>query len=350
MLYYKELMIKLNEKREAKYGNNEKGVYHEILTGHYLLGKKRHLSDPKGRPGETSKEAHDRLEALARKHGGQKAIDDAHKKARAAADDIHKQLKATGHTIKDVHWTSKDGDVKRVTGVGGKQKDDASDIYITTHHKDHGKQFHGVSLKASDRSLNVPASSLGQKSSGRKTVNLGRDHKDSILKKHPELKGKNKEARKDWAEANPEKHNEIKKMNQAALNRVAKMHSRELNAKLRLAKNGKEKHMNDLIGHIRDVIAAKKTPGEIAGKSRFIKHTTYQSKKGEVKHHTSLPGEDHEHIFNSIKKNPHHLSITYTKGGTINFHHKGKRFASQSHKFDTQSDPLSTLKTAGRLA
>lgn len=340
----------MNPLNEA-YGNNEKGVYHEILTGHYLLGGKRHLTDPKGRPGETSIKAHKRLEDLARRHGGDKAVNDAHAKAKAAANDIHKQLKATGHEIKDVHWTSKPGDVKRVTGVGGSQKDDASDIYITTHHKDHGKQFHGVSLKASDRTLKVPASSLGQKSSGRKTVNLGKSHKDRIMNRHPELRGKNKEARKAWAEKNPEHHEEIKKMNQSALNRVAKMHSRELNAKLRLAQrpDGK-KHMDHLIGHIRDVMAAKKTPGEIAGKSTFFKHTTYQSKSGEVKHHTAIPGKDHEHIFDDIKKNPKNLSILYTQGGTINFHHKGKRFASQSHKFDTQSDPLSTLKTAGRLA
>lgn len=344
--------ISLDERVKSgdNYGNNEKGVFHELLTGHYLLDKKRHLSDPKGRPGETSKQAHDRLHALAMKHGGRRAIDDAHTKAKAAAADIKKQLK--GHKIKDVHWTSKTGDVERVTGTKATQKQDASDIYVTTHHPQHGKQFYGVSLKASDKTLKVPASSLGQQSSGRKTVNLGRGHRDSILNKYPALRDiRNKEARKDWAEKNPKAHADIRTMNQGALNNVAKMHTRELKARHRLAQRaGGEKHMDILINHIRDVMAAKKTPGELAGTSNFFKHTTYQTKGGDVKHHTSIPGKDHEHIFDAIRKDPKSLSITYTKGGTINFHHNGKRFASQSHKFDTQSDPLSTLKTAGRLA
>jgi len=182
--------ISLDERVKSgdNYGNNEKGVFHELLTGMYLRGGKKHLTDPKGRPGETAKDAHDRLHALAMKHGGQKAVNDAHTKAKAAANDIKKQLK--GHRIKDVHWTSKPGDVERVTGTKADQKDDASDIYVTSHHPQHGKQFYGVSLKASDKTLKVPASSLGQKSSGRKTVNLGKGHKDSILKKYPALRDK----------------------------------------------------------------------------------------------------------------------------------------------------------------
>lgn len=318
------------------WGNNEKGVFHELLTGFHLNGRK-HIKDPKGRPGETAKQAHDRLHKQAMAHGGKKLVDACHAKAKAAAEDIRKQV----GKIKHVYWTSKAGDVERVTGVKvANQKDDASDIIVS----DQGGTHHGISLKVSDKTAKVPASSLGQKSSGRKTVTLSGAHKDRITSKHPELKGKNKAARKQWASENPDKHAEVKKMNQRALGDVAKKHARELNARIRLG----GKHVDHVINHLRDVMGAKKAPMQQAGHN-YIKHTTYQNKSG-IHHHTSNPGGDHEHIFNQIKANPKSLKVSATAGGTVNFYLNGKRFASQSHKFDSQSDPLSTMKTAGRIA
>ena len=318
------------------WGNNEKGVFHELLTGYYLTGRK-HIKDPKGRPGETSKQAHDRLHKQAVAHGGKKIIDAAHAKAKAAADDIRKQV----GNVKHVHWTSKSGDVERVTGVKvPNQKDDASDIIVT----DHTGKHHGISLKVSDKTAKVPASSLGQKSSGRKTVNLSGGHKAKITSLHPELKGKNAKARKQWAADNPEKHAKVKQMNQRALGNVAKKHAREMKARLRLG----GKHVDHVINHLRDVMGAKKAPMQDAGHN-YIKHTTYQNKSG-IHHHTSNPGGDHEHIFQAIKKDPKRMTVTHTSGGTLNFHLDGKKFASQSHKFDSQSDPLSTMKTAGRIS
>jgi len=318
------------------WGNNEKGVFHELLTGYYLTGMK-HIKDPKGRPGETSKQAHDRLHKQAMAHGGKKIIDAAHAKAKAAADDIRKQV----GNVKHVHWTSKSGDVERVTGVKvPNQKDDASDIIVT----DHTGKHHGISLKVSDKTAKVPASSLGQKSSGRKTVRLSGDHKAKITALHPELKGKNARARRQWAADNPEKHAQVKQMNQRALGNVAKKHAREMKARLRLG----GKHVDHVINHLRDVMGAKKAPMQDAGHN-YIKHTTYQNKSG-IHHHTSNPGGDHEHIFQAIKKDPKRLTVTHTSGGTLNFHLDGKKFASQSHKFDSQSDPLSTMKTAGRIS
>ena len=95
-------------------------------------------------------------------------------------------------------------------------------------------------------------------------------------------------------------------------------------------------------------MGAKKAPMQDAGHN-YIKHTTYQNKSG-IHHHTSNPGGDHEHIFQAIKKDPKRMTVTHTSGGTLNFHLDGKKFASQSHKFDSQSDPLSTMKTAGRIS
>lgn len=340
-------MMKFKSFISEAFGNDEKGKFHELLTGYYLHGG--HIKDPKGRPGESAKAAHARYTKLAKEHGGQKLVDDSHKKAKAAAEDIKNQLTAGGHKIKHVHWSSKDGDVERVTGVKvEKQKDDASDIIVTTH-KGGKETHHGISLKVSDRTLKVPTSSLGKQSSGRKTVPLSQKHKTNILNAHPELKGlTNKVKRKEWAKANPSAHANIRKMNQAALADTAKKHAREINARVRLGKKN-PKHIENVIGHLRDVMGAKAAPMQKAGHN-YIKHTTYQSKAGKMQTATSNPGKDYEHHFDNIRKNPHKFKAVHTSGGTVNYQYDGKTFASQAHKFDSQSDPLSPMKSAGRIS
>jgi len=320
------------------FGNNEAGVYHEILVGRHLNGGK-HMHDPKGRPGESSSDAHQKLEKAAREHGGDALVKDHHEKAKAAANHIRKQVASAGHSIKHVHWTSKSGDVERVTGVKSSQKEDPSDIMITTHK---GKHV-GVSLKVSKKTSKVPASSLGQTSGGRKAARLGTAHKKAIAAKHKGLATTtNKQARKDWAKENPKAHTEIKAANKKFLGNVAKKQSRELRARMRVG------HVDHVINHMRQVMHAKSTPMQAKGHDH-IKHTTWRSSKG-VQTKSANPGKDHEHIFNAIKKNPHKLKISHTAGGSVNFHYDGKKVVTQSHKFDSQSDPLSTLKSAGHIA
>lgn len=318
--------------------NNTKGVLHELLVGKFLNNGQpmdKHEDENKLSP----QQVHDNLKAQIHPEDYKKI----EAKAKSAAEDIRKNLTSSypDHSIHEVVWTSKPGDTKKVTGVSASQKEDSSDIYVTTKHKKTGKLLHhGISLKVSDKpSKEVPSSSLGMKSSGSQAEALFRKHQQKIKQKYPELAGKiysNSEKRKQWAQENPEKHAEIKKENYNLLKAVAESHAKELQQKI---DSGNHK---SVIDHLRDVLAAKTTPAEESGVATFQKHTTYVTAKG-AQHNTSKPGQEYEGIFND----PSNIEVK-SSGGSVHFYHKGKKFASQSQKFDSQSDPLSNLKSAGK--
>jgi hypothetical protein len=340
--------------KEGGVSNNTRGVLHELLTGKALNGGNHmtsyHLVDEKTKKKETPEEAHNRLKSQIHPK------DYAKIKAGAdsAAKDIHASIAKThpGHKITNVSHTSKPGDTEKVTGVKASQKEDSSDLYITTKHPKTGKVVHhGRSLKVSENSSkNVPSSSLGKKSSGSMADTLFKAHQKKIKAMHPELTDIKKEdhhqdlpaARKEWAEKNPEKHKQIKTENLKLLRSVSHEHGAELQHKLR---NGNHE---EVVNHIRDVLHAHTTPAEQAGKGTFSKHTTYKTAKG-TQHHESHPGHDYEHILKD------HANITVKSSGTgVHFYHTDpktgveKKFATQTHKLDSQSDPLSTLKSAGK--
>lgn len=319
--------------KEGGVSNNTKGVLHELLVGKHLNGGK-HLEKHKNEHDETPEQAHDRL----KKQIHPKDYEKIHKNAESAAKHIKAHIESThpGHSFHAVHWTSKPGDTEKVTGHKASQKEDSSDVYVTTKDKKGNVKHHGVSLKVSDKSSkNIPSSSLGMESGGSKAREHFEAHKKAILDAHPQLKGKNKDQRKEIAKADPKLHADVKKRNQELLHKVAHSHAAELQHHL---DSGNHEHV---VKHIREVLHAHKTPAEENGHS-FIKHTTYQTAKG-VQHHTSKPSEDHEHILKD------HKNITVkSSGGSVHFYHNGKKFASQAHKFDSQSDPLSSLKSAGK--
>jgi len=338
--------------KEGGVSNNTRGVLHELLTGKALNGGNHmtsyHLVDEKTKKKETPEEAHNRLKSQIHPK------DYAKIKAGAdsAAKDIHASIAKThpGHKITNVSHTSKPGDTEKVTGVKASQKQDSSDLYVTSK-KGNKEVHHGRSLKVSENSSkNVPSSSLGMKSSGAMANELLRTHQKKIKAKHPALNDVKKEAhhegvadaRKEWATKNPEAHKEIRGENLKLLRNVAHEHAAELQHKLR---NGNHE---EVVNHIRDVLHAHTTPAEQAGKATFSKHTTYKTAKG-VQHHESHPGKEYEHILSD------HKNITVKASGTgVHFHHTDpktgveKKFATQTHKFDSQSDPLSTLKSAGK--
>lgn len=335
-------LIEAKDNRDKPGGvsNNTKGVMHEILVGKYLNNNKHMthhlLVNNKTGAKETPEQAHDRLKSQVHPDDYKKI----NARAKSTAEHIKAHIEKThpGHSITGVAHTSKRGDTQAETGVKADQKQDPSDIYIATkHHKTGDVMKHGVSLKVSDQSnKNVPSSSLGRKSAGETADRLYKDHQNEIKKTHQGLVGKSKDARKDWAKANPEKHKQIKAKNLEFLRSVAHHHAAELQHHL---DSGNHKHVVD---HIRDVIAAKKTPAEQSGKATFIKHTTYTTAKGS-QHHVSHPGKDYEHILKD------HKNITVKPAGTqVHYYHNGKKFASQAHKLDSQSDPLSSLKSAGK--
>jgi hypothetical protein len=326
MLSYKQFII------ESSISNNTKGRLHELLVGYHLNGGK-HMEKHVDKKGNGAEIVHERLKSSIPHHEYEKIYN----KAKLAADDIKKKI-PKGHDIHEVHWTSQPGDIQRSTGLHSTQKEDSSDIVLHTRaHPSHKPTFTGVSLKVSEKSRKkLPSSSLGTAYSGSRAKDLHDEHKNNILNSHPELKGKNAAQRKLILSSNPEMKKAIHAKNSDLLKTVAKHHSEELQSKL----DSGNRH--EVVSHIKQLLHAHETTLEKNGHN-FIRHTTYETKKSGVQHNTETPSKDHDHIL----KDPKNITIKHSGNQTI-FYHKGKKFASQSHKFDSQSDPLSSLKSAGR--
>ena len=332
MLKFKGFLIEGNMAK-----NNASGVLHEVLVGHYLQDKK-HMAQFKGKNGQSAEEQHDQIV----KSGllSKKEIIHAHIAAESAAGHLRKHIESKGHTVSHVSWVSKPGDIHSATGVHTKQHEDASDIVIHTHKGTH----HGVSLKISKgTSKHIPVSNMGMDAGMHKEASkMAAEHKEQIKKDHPGIPTKGgKKARKDWAKANPEAHEKIKEANRKFLNASAKAHAKELNDHL---SSGNHDHVHK---HLQRVLAAHPTPMEKDGHVH-IRHVTVRKGKDGVDHQSISA---HAHLENITKdKDWHkHLEIKHS-GSSVSYHYKGKRFAVQPHKFDTQSDPLSTLKSVGNTA
>jgi hypothetical protein len=321
----KRMLAFLNEEAE-KVGSNTSGVLHELLTGYHLLGGK-HMSKHHDVDGLSPEQAHDKLKASI----SPAQYDEINNKAKAAAEHIKKTLNHHGD-VHDVAWTSKAGDIKRTTGIDSSQEEDPSDIVATTING--GKvKHHGISLKTTEKkSGNVPVSNLGMEKThgGGEILN---QHREGLKTAFPILKTlQNKELRKQWMKQNPEIESEIKKRNSQVLNNVAQ------NMSDRLSQLPKEEYVN----HIRSVIAAKPTPMQTLGHVH-MRHTAYGTGGNYSFHHTD-PATEHENILNDPE------NITHERRGTsVVFSHKGKPFARHRIKFESQSDPLASVKGSGEL-
>jgi hypothetical protein len=167
---------------------------------------------------------------------------------------------------------------------------------------------------------------------------IAQEHRDKIHSMHPELKNlpndpnevKNDAAskRKRWAKANPTHAAKIKKLNSETLHGIA--HHLENH----LTSSGPDAIVDHLRNH---VLYAKKTPMQEAGHAH-IRHTTYGD--GSTEHYD--PSQKFEHILQD-KKN---IKVE-RKGTGVVFSHNGKPFARHSLKFNSQSDPISTIKGVG---
>jgi len=118
------------EPEEGKVSSDTKGKMHELLVGYHLKGGK-HMSKHVDKEGDSPQQAHDKLKSTLHPNDYKKM----NTRAKSAANDIKKQVEQNGHKIHDVHWTSKPGDIHRSTGIHASQKEDSSDIVITTHKK-----------------------------------------------------------------------------------------------------------------------------------------------------------------------------------------------------------------------
>lgn len=277
--------------------------------------------------GDSPAEAHDKLKSSISDH----EYNMINHRAKAAAADIKKHVERHG-PIHSVQWTSKEGDIHRATGIHATQKQDASDIVVSTKNSQGKVKHHGISLKVTDKkSGHVPVSNPGMESThgGHDILNAHREH---ILQAHPHLKGKNKADRKDYMKSNAKAASDIKSRNKKVLSDIVdhvhnKLHSMPT---------------SDLANHIRHhVLHAHATPMQEHGHDH-IKHTTHGTSNFTFDH--ADPSSSHEHILNDHK----HITVE-KKGTSIIFKHKGKAFAKHRMKFESQSDPLSSVKGSGEL-
>lgn len=115
---------------KGKVSSDTKGKMHELLVGYHLLGGK-HMEKHPDKHGDSPEEAHDKLKKTVHPDDYKKMND----RAKSAANHIKKQVEANGHKIHQVHWTSQPNDLLRTTGIKASQKEDSSDIVVTTHKK-----------------------------------------------------------------------------------------------------------------------------------------------------------------------------------------------------------------------
>ena len=115
---------------EGKVSSDTKGKLHELLVGYHLLGGK-HMEKHPDKNGDTPEEAHAKLKNKVHPNDYKKI----NARAKSAASDIKKKVEVNGHKIHQVHWTSQPNDLLRTTGIKASQKEDSSDIVVTTHKK-----------------------------------------------------------------------------------------------------------------------------------------------------------------------------------------------------------------------
>lgn len=330
--FQRELLEEDKKAEEKGAGQDTKGKLHELLVGYHLQGGK-HMQKHPDKEGATPKEAHDKLKATVSKEEYHKI----NARAKSAADDLRSKVEKNGHKVSHVHWTSQPGDIHRSTGIHASQKEDASDIMIHTKHEKSGKvKYHGVSLKVSDgSSKHVPVSNPGMESThgGHKIVEK---HREEIRKKFPSLTKMSVKDRKAKVKSSSRMQSWLKKKNTETLQKLGH----------HLHKTLSKMSPDDLAHHIKThVLQSNPTPLQQAGHAH-IRHTTY-TVKGENKHHSYDPHEHFSHIFKDPKNITHHVKVEHSGGASVQFKYKGKTFASHRLKFNSQSDPFSSVKGSG---
>lgn len=286
--------------------SNDKGVFHEILTG-YHLNHGKHMS-------AEAKAKHDEIKSKVTPEEHK----NANKLAKATAEHIHNHFKGDIHSV---HWSSKPGDIHRITGTHETQQENPSDIMIRHKNKTHT----GISLKITQKKNGkVPVGNPGAKQTDNQLGVSTTHHYDSAREKlrsqFKVLKNANNKEMKAAIKANPK------------IRSAAEQHSNEAIKKIRDTWHHKMSKMTtkDLSNHIRNnLLHANHT------KTKMYKVTT-----GGHAHDSSVdishPATEHDHILNN------HKNITVEKSGnnSIVFKHKDKTFL--KHRIKPESTPIAT--------
>ena len=286
--------------------SNDKGVLHELLTGK-ALNHGQHMSPE-------AQKKHDEI----KKNITPEEYKTHEQLAHGTAEGIRKKF---GTDIASAHWSSKPGDIGRITGTHETQQENSSDIIL--RHKN-GAHI-GISLKVTQKKHgHIPVGNPGAKQTDSQLGLNSTQHYADAHKKleaaHPILAGKSKAEQKQMIKKSPE------------------MHATAL------------KHSNEAIGKIRDEWHSRLTGMKTSELSNHIRNNLLHANPTKIDMHkvtTGGSGTDHsveiEHpathhdaILND------HKNITVKKAGnnSIEFQHKGKTFL--RHRLKPESTPLVT--------
>lgn len=320
MLRFYDFLLEAKKQKEQGVGSsqNSSGVLHELLTGYYLNNKK-HMEKHEDINGLSPREAHDQLKSSMTPE----QYESVRAKAEFAANDLRKTIPGD---ISRVHWTSKPGDIKRSTGIESTQKEDPSDIMITTKDGKH----HGVSLKTSEKTEHVPIANPGIEAL-HGADHILQQHRENIRKQYPQIGSlTNAAARKLVVRADPNLESNIREENRKTLSLMSEHLSNRLSSLPH----------DELVHHIREnVLHAHPTPLQNFGHNH-IRHTVWGV--GDKMKAKSIDPNKH---YEEILKTPKHITVQ-TTGQGVTYYHKGVPFARQNIKFDSQADPMSSVKSA----
>jgi len=284
--------------------SNDKGVLHELLTGK-ALNNGEHMSPD-------AEKAHDELK-------NKVTPEEYHNHVKMAEGTANHLRKRFG-PISSVHWSSKPGDIGRITGVHESQQENPSDIIL--RHPDGGHT--GISLKVSKKkNEKVPVGNPGVGATDTALKTNAKRHyvkaKENFENEFPELKGKSDKQKKLAIKANP-------KMRERA-----------------------EHHSNDAIGKIRDEwhdSLQNMSKHELAHHLRHSLHAN-MTKIPTYKVTTGGTGEDHsievEHSatkYDHILNHPEGITIHKAGNNSIEFRHNGQKF--MRHRIKPESTPIAT--------
>ena len=314
MIRFRDFVLSyMTEEKDDKKEKQINGSLHELLTGYYLNGG-RHMEQHPNNKGESPQEAHDRI-----KKNMSPGIYAEHQ-----ADAIT-QAVGGKKNIKKVHWTSKRGDINRVTGSNQSQNEDPSDLYITHHDGTHT----GISLKAH---------AAKGKHGHFKAPGLGTIDKSLKIEGHNELID---QARKRLAKLHPKVENSKNEDEMSSMvsndEKLKNDESRERNALLpQIAKNWHEKYAampkKKLSDHLRNLIHANKTT------QNHIRVTT-SGVGNDFESNVIHPYTHYDHILNDHQN----LGVEHA-GNSVNFTHKGRKVFTLRVKPKSGAGVMGTIK------
>jgi hypothetical protein len=207
-----DILIEAKKNDSEKKEQNKEGVLHEVLVHKHLVEKHGAVAREFDDGRENAEDAHKRIatDLYGKNYEKNPEYKDASKKAEGAADEIKNE---EGNRWKkgktQVAWTSKHGDVQKLTGTPATQKGDSSDLYIHHPHLSGDDKFGGYSLKKTDKKNEDPPVSNGGRADVDKTLGTSTDEhvnsaKEKMFKQFPHLRGKSTEDIKAEVKSNPE--------------------------------------------------------------------------------------------------------------------------------------------------